>query len=196
MLKQIDWATASYYVAGQIFGSLMGSLMLWLCWFALVPTGSQLGATVLNEDTSVWQALSCELVLSFIFHSVLLGFYVVPNNSEKNEKVTDDDGDSESVDEKNDNQYDNEEEPNVGQELKTLESFMNTHDTGMMSLYVAIVLAACLVMGVTVSGGSLNPARSFGPAVVSGVWYNHWIYWAGPCGGAALAALLVGAIQH
>ena len=53
--------------------------MLWVSWFALVPVGSQLGATVTNEDTSVWQALACELVLSFIFHTVLLAFYTVPN---------------------------------------------------------------------------------------------------------------------
>jgi len=40
------------------------------------------------------------------------------------------------------------------------------------------------------TGGSINPARSFGPAVVkkSFVGY-HWIYWVGPFLGAALAAL-------
>ncbi len=37
------------------------------------------------------------------------------------------------------------------------------------------------------SGASANPARSLGPAVVAGAWAGHWIYWLGPCAGAALA---------
>lgn len=39
------------------------------------------------------------------------------------------------------------------------------------------------------TGGSLNPARSFGPDVVLRTFNGyHWIYWVGPCLGAALAA--------
>jgi aquaporin Z len=40
-----------------------------------------------------------------------------------------------------------------------------------------------------ISGTSTNPARSFGPAVISGEWTAGWIYWAGPFLGM-LAALL------
>ncbi|CAH0406251.1 unnamed protein product [Chilo suppressalis] len=40
------------------------------------------------------------------------------------------------------------------------------------------------------TGASLNPARSLGPALVQNFWKNHWVYWVGPLGGAALAALL------
>jgi aquaporin Z len=41
-----------------------------------------------------------------------------------------------------------------------------------------------------ISGTSTNPARSLGPAVVSGQWQGWWIYWIGPLIGT-LAALLV-----
>ena len=41
-----------------------------------------------------------------------------------------------------------------------------------------------------ISGASMNPARSFGPALVGWVWYSHWIYWVGPVAGAMTSALL------
>ena len=46
------------------------------------------------------------------------------------------------------------------------------------------------LFGVPVTGASMNPARSFGPAFVAGVWDNHWIFWVGPLVGGGLAALV------
>jgi len=47
-----------------------------------------------------------------------------------------------------------------------------------------------LVIGFTTTGGSMNPARSFGPAIVANQWSYHWIYWIGPLTGAAVAAFV------
>jgi aquaporin NIP len=43
----------------------------------------------------------------------------------------------------------------------------------------ATVFAGALVTG-PLTGGSFNPARSLGPALLSGYWAAHWIYWAAP----------------
>ena len=37
----------------------------------------------------------------------------------------------------------------------------------------------------------MNPARSLGSALVSGLcWDNHWLYWLGPISGGVAAALI------
>ena len=46
-----------------------------------------------------------------------------------------------------------------------------------------------------VSGTSTNPARSFGPALVSGVWNGWWIYWLGPLIGTLIAVALYHAVR-
>ena len=43
----------------------------------------------------------------------------------------------------------------------------------------ATIFAGALVTG-PLTGGSFNPARSLGPALVGGVWTAHWLYWAAP----------------
>ncbi|MDB4949064.1 MAG: family channel protein [Gemmatimonadetes bacterium] len=40
------------------------------------------------------------------------------------------------------------------------------------------------------TGGAMNPARAFGPALASGAWANQLVYWIGPLLGGAAAALL------
>ncbi|HEY5060905.1 MAG TPA: aquaporin [Gemmatimonadaceae bacterium] len=53
----------------------------------------------------------------------------------------------------------------------------------------ATVFAGALVTG-PLTGGSFNPARSLGPAVASGVWTAHWLYWLAPILGMVAATRL------
>ena len=56
---------------------------------------------------------------------------------------------------------------------------------------IAIGLAVLVdhLIGVPLTGASMNPARSFGPAAIANFWDNHWIYWAGPLIGGGLAGV-------
>ena len=55
---------------------------------------------------------------------------------------------------------------------------------------IGLTLAASILAIGPLTGGSLNPARSLGPAVASGVFEGQAVYWAGPIVGAVVAALL------
>jgi aquaporin related protein len=66
-------------------------------------------------------------------------------------------------------------------------------------MYIGFTLFIAEICSVYFTGGSLNPARSFGPAVVIGFTNYHWIYWIGPLMGAALASgayALIGWVRH
>jgi MIP family channel proteins len=57
-------------------------------------------------------------------------------------------------------------------------------------LFAGLATSAGLFVAGPISGGTFNPARHFGPALISRTVDNFWIYWIGPLAGAALASLL------
>lgn len=57
-------------------------------------------------------------------------------------------------------------------------------------LVVVGVVAIIVWLDGNFSGASLNPARSFGPALITTDWHLFWIYAVGPCCGAVAAALV------
>lgn len=57
---------------------------------------------------------------------------------------------------------------------------------------MAIGLAILVIhlVGIPMTGASVNPARSFGPAMAAQVWDDHWVYWLGPLIGGGAAAVV------
>ncbi|XP_061300376.1 aquaporin-4-like [Pezoporus flaviventris] len=73
--------------------------------------------------------------------------------------------------------------------LATFASSSRPPPHGGGGLVLGSAVAAGALAAGPVSGGSLNPARSLGPALVTGVWDDHWVYWLGPVLGSLLAGL-------
>jgi len=55
---------------------------------------------------------------------------------------------------------------------------------------IGLTVAFDILAGGAVTGASMNPARSFGPALIIGNWHWHILYWLAPIAGACSAALV------
>ena len=58
----------------------------------------------------------------------------------------------------------------------------------LAGLAIGLTLGFNVIFGGSISGGSLNPARSFGPALITGNLSYNWIYWIAPVIGGLIAA--------
>jgi aquaporin NIP len=58
----------------------------------------------------------------------------------------------------------------------------------LAALAIGGTVALAALWGGTISGASMNPARSFAPALIAGVWQHQWIYAIAPFMGATLGA--------
>src|SRR5438309_4179225 len=55
---------------------------------------------------------------------------------------------------------------------------------------IGLTVAFDILAGGAITGASMNPARSFGPALIIGNWHWHILYWLAPIAGACSAALV------
>lgn len=61
---------------------------------------------------------------------------------------------------------------------------------GFAGLAIGLTVAIEAAFMGPITGASMNPARSFGPALVAGIWQHHWLYWVAPIMGAQLAVII------
>ncbi|CAK5269250.1 unnamed protein product [Mycena citricolor] len=69
--------------------------------------------------------------------------------------------------------------------------------TAFAPVGIGLTLYSCHLFAVNYTGASMNTARSFGPAVISGFSSSdHWIYWVGPFMGSVLGSAFYAACKH
>lgn len=61
---------------------------------------------------------------------------------------------------------------------------------GTAAIAIGGYVALAATFSGPIAGASMNPARSFGPALASGTWTDHWVYWVGPIAGAVVGGLV------
>ena len=63
---------------------------------------------------------------------------------------------------------------------------------GLKAVAVGLAVTVGCLFGGSYTGASMNPARSFGPAITMNSWENHWVYWLGPLTGSIFAGIIYG----
>lgn len=143
------------FVISQLLGAIVASAVL----KSMLPDQLEalLGCHTIDPDLSLKQALSFEIVLTFIFVFVVFATAVSPF---------------------------------VGKMAPLSGAEYGPGKLTPLALGLTILTLHCV--GVPFTGASMNPARSFGPAIIRGgeCLDNHWIYWVGPLLGSTCSAII------
>ncbi|XP_040196202.1 aquaporin-5-like isoform X1 [Rana temporaria] len=65
-----------------------------------------------------------------------------------------------------------------------------TDNVGSPALSIGLSVTLGHLLGIYFTGCSMNPARSLGPAAITGIFKDQWVFWIGPLVGGVLASLI------
>lgn len=168
--NQISPATAIMYWLAQVTGAIAAVTTLYGLFSGMEVSENPLGATVPGDGVTPMNALLMEAILSFILTFVMLQLLI------RGEDVRD-------IQDKHVH-----DDSHVSEMKRIRESRGYVKD--IAPLVIGFVHVALSVLGIPISGASLNPARSFACALLSNIWTEHWLYWVGPFLGSGLAAMM------
>jgi len=160
------------YIGAQLIGSVFSALIL----LATFPEDFDLGDAAAEVairpavDATLGNAFLTELILTFILVYVIFA-------------VAFDTVDDQNVRVVNTPQG----KQKVGGSQLTIYTTSGATKAGFAPIAIGFTLGFLCFMGGSVSGGAFNPARVFGPALVSADFPRHWLYWIADCLGAGMA---------
>jgi MIP family channel proteins len=140
--RRTNLTTAAAYIAAQLTGAVLASLLLKTVFPIAMVRGMSLGTPTIAGSIQFNQAVIMEAAMAFLLVSAVFGTVCNPAA------------------------------PRHG------------------GLWIGLALVVDILAGGPLTGAAVNPARAFGPALVSGQWVAHAAYWVGPILGGAAAALL------
>jgi len=160
------------YMGAQLVGAVFSCLIL----LATFPENFEKGnvaaqvAVTPASDANLGNAFLTELILTFILVYVIFA-------------VAFDTVDNKGVQVVNTPQG----KQKKGGNSLTIYTTSGATKAGFAPIAIGFTLGFLCFMGGSVSGGAFNPARVFGPALVGGVWTDHWLYWIADFLGAGMA---------
>ncbi len=161
------------YIGAQLIGAVFSSLIL----LATFPENFEKGnvaaqvAVVPANDANIGNAFLTELILTFILVYVIFAVAFDTVDSKGVQVVNTPSG---------------KQKKGAGNSL-TIYTTSGATKAGFAPIAIGFTLGFLCFMGGSVSGGAFNPARVFGPAIVGGVWTDHWMYWIADFLGAGMA---------
>jgi aquaporin related protein len=160
------------YIAAQLVGSVFSALIL----LATFPEDFELGNAAAEvavrpaDDANLGNAFLTELILTFILVYVI--FAVAFDTVDDQVRVVNTPRGKQRVGD--------------GNQL-TIYTTSGATKAGFAPIAIGFTLGFLCFMGGSVSGGAFNPARVFGPALVSTNFTRHWLYWIADFLGAGMA---------
>jgi len=167
------WRKGVAYICAQLLGSTFASF-----WFIVTfPDGvARIADLALVPSSTInsFQIVMTEFTLTFILVYVI--FSVAFDTVDSNKVEVKQAGNTAGGGAKN-----------VSAKALTIYTTSGSSKAGFAPISIGFVLGLLSLVGGSVSGGAYNPARAFGPALVSGIWTGQWVYWMGDLLGGAAA---------